>query len=121
MGKQQVATVVRTIKLAGNVSEGRAIARNHTQAGAGTSSAGVDIIGIADSAGVTGDNIKLNVGPTSFAEAGAAIDGTELRLKTDAQGRLIPWTTDSIVAAILKTGETATAAGQFVEVIPVVN
>lgn len=121
MSKQQVATVVRTVHAVGAIAECRAVARNGSQATDGTSSAGVNIIGFADTAAADGDNFKLNVGPTSWAEAGAAIDGTELRLKTDANGRVIPWSSGGIVAAILKQGQTATAAGQIVEVIPVVS
>ncbi|MGL4618874.1 MAG: hypothetical protein ACRCZS_07430 [Chroococcidiopsis sp.] len=55
------------------------------------------------------------MGESAFVEAGAACDGTENRLMTDATGRFIPWTTGNNVAARLVRGQTATAAGQFVE------
>lgn len=121
MSAQQNASQVISLKPAAAITQKRAVSRAGAQATDGTSSAGQNIIGIADeniAAGVVG---RVVVGPTAMAEAGAAIDGTEPRLKTDAQGRLIPWTSSSIVAAILKPGQTATAAGDIVEVIPVLN
>lgn len=59
-----------------------------------------------------------------IAYSGAAIDGTVLTLKTDANGKLIPTTaTTDQVAAYLWTGgataNTATAADQEILVIPV--
>ena len=83
-----------------------------------TAGAGVAIKGISDHQILANDNGKLNYGPTSMVEAGAAIDGTETRLMSDAQGRAIPWTTGNVVAARFKRGQTATAAGQIIEVFP---
>lgn len=118
MTAQQVSTVVTTITAAGTIAAYRAVAVDGTQAadGGGT---GVVIMGIADNSAVQGDALKINRGPTAMAVAGAVIDGTENRLKTDAQGRLIPWTTGSVIAARLKPGQIATAAGDIVEVFPI--
>ncbi len=110
----QQATQVMTIVATGNGSKGRGVTRIGAQAGAAAA-----IIGIADTSFVTGDALRVIVGVSADAEAGAAIDGVEARLATDATGRMVPWTA-GIVAALLvpKPGNTATAAGQPVEVIP---
>jgi len=108
-----------SIKAAGTIAAKRGVAIDGTQAADGVASAGVVIIGFADHAAVVGDMVRINRSPTSMAETGAACDGTENRLKTDTLGRVIPWTSGSIVAARLRPGETAAAAGQLIEVIPV--
>ncbi|MGA7933274.1 MAG: hypothetical protein WCA35_06980 [Kovacikia sp.] len=119
MSAQQVATITVSITAGGTIGDHCAVAVDGTQAGAGVSSAGVVIIGFADHKAEQGDSLKLNRGPTSIAIAGALIDGTENRLKTNASGQLIPWTSGSIVAARLKPGQTATAAGEKIEVFPI--
>lgn len=58
------------------------------------------------------------VGLTVVVEAGAAIDGVENRLKSNADGQVIPVATPGtdVVAAMLKPGQSATAEGDPVEV-----
>jgi hypothetical protein len=113
MSKQQIATRVYTVNPAADITAKRGVTIAVAQAGAGAT-----IMGIADETILAGTNGRVILGETAIAEAGAAIDGTESRLKTDSSGRFIPWTTGAIVAAILAPGQTATAAGQFVEVFP---
>lgn len=122
MGAQQVSTVVFTVTATGAIAQRRAVSRTAAQAGAGAGNIGVPILGFADFTCVLGEALKVNVGPTALAEAGAAIDGSVATLKTDANGRLIPTSGGSdVVAAILKPGQTATASGDPIEVVPTVN
>lgn len=118
MSNSQQATYVMTIVAAGTIAKGRGVTWAATQATDGTASAGDPIIGIADHAAVAGEAVRVILGASAMAESGAALDGTENRLKTDAQGRLIPWTSGSIVAARLVPGQTAAGAGEFPEVVP---
>jgi hypothetical protein len=113
MTKQQIATRVVTIVPAADITAKRAVTMANAQAGANSV-----ILGIADETILAGTSGRVIIGETAIAEAGAAIDGTVQRLMTDSSGRLIPWTSTNVVAAILRPGQTATAAGQFVEVYP---
>jgi hypothetical protein len=113
MSKQQIATRVVTVTPSANITAKRAVTMAHAQAGANSV-----ILGIADEDILAGTSGRVVLGETAIAEAGAAINGSEQRLMTDAQGRLIPWTATNVVAAILKPGQTASTAGQFVEVYP---
>ncbi len=110
----QQATQVCTIVAAGTIIAKRAIAWTGAQAGAGAA-----IAGIADHSGVAGDAIRVVQGATAVAEAGAAIDGSVANLVCDAQGRLIPAGSGTVVAKLVP-GEVATAAGQYVEVFPLI-
>lgn len=113
----QQATRVLSIVATGTITKGRAVAWNGTQAGAAS-----PIIGIADHNAVAGDAVRVIAGATAEAEAGAVIDGVETRLATDAQGRLVPWTAGVVAARLLPNpGNTASAAGIFVEVVPIQN
>jgi len=81
--------------------------------------AGEACMGVANADIEVGVNGTINLGPTVIWEVGAAIDGVENRLMTDADGRLIPWTAGSAVVARTWKGQTATVAGQFLEVFVV--
>lgn len=116
MSKQQIGTRTITVVPAANIAAKRGVTHAWAQATDGTSSAGQLILGIADENILAGEAGRVIVGETAIAEAGAAINGSEARLKTDSLGRFIPWTTGAIVAARLVPGQTASAAGQFVEV-----
>lgn len=121
MSGQQIGTRVLSIRANGAITKKRAVNRLGAQADDGTSSAGEAIIGFADT-DIADDEVgRIIIGDTAIAEAGGVINGSEPRLKTDANGRLIVWTTDSIVAAILKPGQAATGSGQLIEVIPVIS
>lgn len=112
----QQATQVQSIVAQSAGSKGQAIGWNCQVAGANAA-----IMGIADHDFVAGDAIRLIVGVSADALSGAAIDGTENRLMTNASGKLIPWVTGNTIAArlIIKPGNTATGADQFVEVVPI--
>jgi len=116
MPNSQQTTVVSTVVATGTILPKRGVSRLAAQA-----TANQPIIGFSDHKVEVDEALRLNEGPTSMAESGAAIDGTERRLIMDAQGRVIPWTTGGVVAALLQPGQTATAAGESIEVRPVVN
>jgi hypothetical protein len=111
----QQATLVMTVVATGAGAKGRGVTWTGAQAGAA-----VAIVGIADHSFMIGDAVRVIVGASADAEAGAAIDGLETRLATDATGRLVPWTAGIVAARLVpKPGNLATAAGQFVEVVPI--
>ena len=114
MAQQIIAT--QSILAQGAGSKGQAIGWNCQVAGANAA-----IMGIADHNFVAGDAVRVIVDVVADALSGAAIDGTESRLMTNAAGKLIPWTTGNIVAArlIVKPGNVATGADQVVEVSPI--
>lgn len=111
MTKQQIATRVMTVTPAAPITAKRGVTYDEAQAGANSV-----IMGIADENIPADSNGRVVLGESAIAETGAAIDGSESRLMTDSQGRFIPWTSGSNIAARLRKGQTATAAGQFVEV-----
>jgi predicted lipoprotein len=108
--KQQITSRVATVVPAADIKAKRCVTFEEAQA-----TANAVIMGVAD------ENIfatlagRVVVGETAIVETGAAIDGTETRLMTDAEGRVVPWTTGMNVAGRLKKGQLATAAGQFIE------
>ena len=119
----QQTSVVISIVAAGAITGARGVTAAGLQATDGVSSAGQAVIGFAYATAASGEALAVVIGGTVEAEAGAAIDGTETRLITDASGRVIPWSSGGIVAARLApvARNTASAAGQFVQVIPVLS
>ena len=111
MSKQQIATRVVSVVPSGTITRKRFVNFSWAQAGAGES-----ILGVADEQIEPGIAGRVIVGETAIVESGAAINGSETRLMSDAQGRVIVWTTGNTIAGRLVRGQTATAAGQFVEV-----
>jgi len=81
--------------------------------------AGVKTQGVAQSDAASGESFTATVIGTEVVEAGAAIAAGAL-IETDATGRAITHTT-GVVVARLAPGESATAAGEFVEVILFAN
>jgi hypothetical protein len=76
-------------------------------------------LGFATKPIVSGEVCRIDFGSTE-AESGAIIDGTNPNLMTDVTGRMIPYVAaaNKSICAILKPGQTASAAGQVIEVIP---
>jgi hypothetical protein len=116
MTAQQIATQTFTITAAGAIAGKRGINMANQQA-----IANQQIVGVADHDAKLGENLRAIRGITAIVETGAAVNGSESRLVTDADGRFVPWATGGVVAARLKLGQTATGAGQLIEVYPVVN
>ncbi len=105
-----------TVLAQGDGEEFAAVTFAGTVAQGGAGNIGEMVIGFADHGFKIGQAVRINYACTSIAISGAAIDGTERRLKTAANGRLIPWTAGSIVAAVLMQGETAAGAGEKIRV-----
>jgi len=116
MTAQQTATIVFTIHATADIEAKRFVGWNDA-----TAAAGAAIKGVSDHKIASGENGRVIEGVGAMIETGTAIDGTETRLMSDAAGRAIPWTTGNIVAARFKTGQVATAAGQIIEIFPVIS
>ena len=104
-----------TVVATSAIAKGRGVNWAGAQAGAGEA-----IVGIADHTVAPGDPVRvITTGNTADAEAGAAINGTERRLATDANGRFVPWTAGIVAARLMPRGaNTAGALGDFIEVMP---
>jgi hypothetical protein len=114
MAEQQTCTLYYTVVATGNLTRGCGIGWDGALPAAGAS-----IQGIANTNIATGFVGQCNVGPTSIAIAGAVLTTANLELQVDAQGRFIPKAAGKTVA-MLKAGQTAAAAGELIEVIPVI-
>lgn len=77
-------------------------------------------LGFATCAVVSGEALRIDRGSTTEAEAGAVIDGTNPNLMSDTLGRVIPYAAGAgiSICAVLRPGQTASAPGQIVEVMP---
>jgi hypothetical protein len=100
--------------LTGTVAADRFVSSALAQAGAG-----VNTYGVARTAGISGDVVPVMVLGTAIVEAGAAMSAGAL-VETDASGRAITKST-GVTVGRLAPGESASAAGQFVEVILIPN
>ncbi len=89
-----------------------------TPAGA-VAGAGVNAQGVAQMGGAIGDNYTTTVLGTEIVETGAAIVAGSL-IECDATGRAITKAA-GVTLGRLAPGESASAAGQFVEVILIPN
>ncbi|MFZ2452590.1 MAG: capsid cement protein [Methylovulum miyakonense] len=103
-----------TVILAGVAAACRFISTARVQAGAG-----VNTYGVTRTAGVSGDAVPVDMLGTAVVETGAAIAAGAL-VETDASGRAITKSAGATVAR-LAPGESASAAGQFIEVILIPN
>lgn len=115
MSSQQRATRTITVKPAADIASKRAVTFAHAQAGANAAA----ILGIANEKIVAGFPGLVIRGETAIAEAGAAIALDVVNLMTDSVGRLITHTGENNVVARLVPGQSAAAAGDYVEVYPV--
>lgn len=113
MSTQNMATLTLTLALTGTVAAGRFVTPTFAQTGADGYA-----IGVARSAGVSGDKIAVDIHGTAIVEAGAAF-AVGATLKADSSGRAITWAASGGRLAIAL--EAATAAGQMIEVLLVDN
>lgn len=114
MSRQCTPLLTLTLGLTGTVVAERFV----TGAGAQTGAAG-NAIGVARTAGVSGNNIPVDVIGTAVVETGAAIAANAL-IEADASGRAVTKSA-GVTLGRLAPGEVATAAGQFVEVLLIQN
>ncbi len=109
MSQQAIPLLTITMTLTGMVYAHRLVTPAGAQAGADAV-----CIGVAKTSGIAGDKVPVVVKGSAIVETGAAISAGAT-LKSDAQGRAIPWATSG--AKIGFALESATAAGQFIEVL----
>lgn len=114
MSAQQYATLTVTVALTAAATANRYIGLNGAAAAAG--GAGV---GVARTAGAIGERIAVDVTGTAVVEAGAAIAANAL-IECNASGQAITRNTGTPLGR-LAPGESASAAGQLVEVILFTN
>jgi len=105
---------VHTFTAAGAITAGRFIGTDQAQA-----TLGVNAYGVANTDAALGDDLAGTTHGTAIVEAGAAIAAGAL-VQADADGKAITRTTGAILGR-LAPGESATAAGLFVEVILINN
>lgn len=109
MSHQAIALLTLPLTLSGTVAAHRFV----TAAGAQTGADGVGI-GVALTAGGSGDTVPVVVQGTAVAEAGAAISAGAT-LKVDGSGRAITWATSGAKVGVAL--QAAGAAGEFIEVL----
>lgn len=113
MSQQFTSLLTLTLALTGTVAANRFVTPAGAQAGADANT-----LGVARTAGVSGEKTPVDVIGTAVVEAGAAI-AAGATLKTDASGRAIAWVTAGAKVGIAL--QAATAAGQFIEVLLLPN
>lgn len=112
--RNSIALLTLSMQLSGTVSANRFLATDMTQAGLGANT-----YGATRTNGVSGEVVPVDVLGTTIIETGGAILAGA-KVQSDANGRAITIDT-GVVTGRLAPGESATAAGQFVEVILIVN
>lgn len=113
MSQQAIALLTLTVALTGTVTANRFVTAAGAQAVADSNT-----LGVARTAGVSGDKVPVDVIGTAVVEAGAAI-AAGATLESDASGRAVTWATSGGKVGIAL--EAATAAGQMIEVLLLPN
>jgi S-adenosylmethionine synthetase len=113
MSMQNIAVLVLTQTLTGTVAANRFVTPAGSQAGADANA-----LGVARSAGVSGDRIPVEALGTSIVETGGSFSAGAT-IKSDASGRAIVWATSGAKLAVAR--EASTGSGQFVEVFLIPN
>jgi len=110
---QYRSVLTLTMTAAGTIAANRFVTAAGAQAGADANA-----IGVALNAATAADKVPVLAIGTVSVEAGAAIDAGAT-VKSDAQGRAVPWATSGARLGIALTD--ASAAGELVEVLLVSN
>ena len=111
---QQAIPVLSLTALAiGSVSANRFITNIGVQCGADGNA-----LGVCRQAAASGDKVTVDVLGTAIVEAGAVV-AFGSTVKSDASGRAITWVTSG--AKVGMALESASAAGQFIEVLLIPN
>ncbi len=114
MSRQALTLFALPVTASGAIPEARFVTPASALAGAG-----VNTLGVARMTAASGDAITVDVLGTAVVEAGAALTANG-PIQTDATGRAIDKAAGVTVARLLP-GQTASAAGQFVEVLLIPN
>jgi hypothetical protein len=115
MSRQAQPILSQSVTANGAIGEYRFV----TPASAQVAAAGVNTLGVARMAAADKDVIPVDMLGTAIVETGAALTAGG-PLQTDASGRAIDKAAGVTVARLLP-GQTANAAGQFVEVLLIPN
>ncbi len=113
MSHQSTPILALPVTLSGTVAANRFVTPAGAQAGADANT-----LGVARSAGVSGEKITVDVLGTAIVEAGAAISAGAT-LETDASGRGVTWATSGPKVGIAL--QAASGAGVFIEVLLIPN
>jgi hypothetical protein len=114
MSRQAISLLNLSLLLTGTVVADRFV----TGVGAQTGAAG-NAIGVTRSAGISGEIVPVDVIGTAIVEAGAAIAANAL-VESDSVGRAVTKSA-GVTLGRLAPGQSASAAGQFVEIILITN
>lgn len=114
MSRQAFPILTLSLTLSGTVVAERFV----TVAGAQSGAAG-NALGVARTAGVSGDVVPVDVVGTTIVETGAAIAVGAL-VEADSSGRAVTKSA-GVTLGRLAPGQSATAAGQFVEILLIQN
>lgn len=99
--------------LTGTVAAQRFVTHAGAQAGADANT-----LGVARTAGVSGELVPVDVIGTTVVEAGAAV-AVGAQLETDSSGRAVTWATSGPVVG--RALQAAGAAGDMIEVLLIPN
>lgn len=114
MSRQGQPCLPLSLTATGIIPEARFVSAAVALAGAA-----VNTLGVARMAAAVGDVIVVDALGTAFVETGAAIAAGAL-VETDASGRAVTKAAGVAVARVLP-GQSASALGQFVEVLLIPN
>lgn len=113
MSYQATPVLALPVTLSGTVSAHRFVTPAGAQAGADANT-----LGVARSAGVSGEKITADVLGTAVVEAGAAVSAGAT-VKADSSGRAITWATSGAKVGLAL--QAASGAGVFIEVLLIPN
>lgn len=113
MSKQAISLLPLTIAATATLVADRFV----TFAGA-VPAADANTFGVVRQNAVSGDKVTVDAVGTAIVEVGAAVTAGAT-LKTDALGRAITWVTSGAKVGLAL--QSATAAGQFIEVLLIPN
>lgn len=113
MPQQNISLLTLSHTLSGTVAANRFVTPAGAQAGADANT-----LGVARTAGVSGDLIPVDVLGTALVEAGAAITAGAT-VKSNADGKAITWATSGAKVGIALSA--AAADGDIIEVLLIPN
>lgn len=113
MPQQNISLLTLSVALTGTVAANRFVTPAGAQAGADANT-----LGVARTAGVSGDLAPVDVLGTALVEAGAAV-AAGATVKADASGKAITWVTSGAKVAVALAA--AGADGDLIEVLLIPN
>ena len=114
MSRQALALYTNTVTASGAVAECRFVGYDQAQSGAAANTLGASQQGAAD-----GEDLAVAVIGSAVVESGAALVAGAA-VETDASGRAVTKAAGPMVGRVL-SGQSASAAGEFVEILLIQN